>query len=374
MTTEPTTTLPQPESTAQPKPVAKKRWTWLPVALLLIGIIAFGAYFRFGGLDWAEGNSLHPDEYFLMGVTSNVQLPKDLGEYFDSQNSPLNPYNKGAGTFVYGDLPLFMTRFTAEALDAACKMNESLCLKKDGAPYPFASYQGIQLWGRALSGLLDLFTLIFMFFIGKRLYNVKVGLLAAALGAATVLQIQQSHFYTSDVFATFFVAAALFFIIRLGDTFSWFDTVAAGAASGLAVASRINVAPIVGILAVALFVPVISRWRDPQHKATIESAVARLVVAGIVALLVFRIFMPYAFDGLLRLDDRWMANMNTVQRLNSGEDPGGPPGIQWSDRTPLVFPWINIVFWGMGLPLGLAAWIGWAWAAWQTFVTPYLKR
>ena len=63
-----------------------------------------------------------------------------------------------------------------------------------------------------------------------------------------------------------------------------------------------------------------------------------------------------------------------MQRLNSGEDPGGPPGIQWSDRTPLVFPWINIVFWGMGLPLGLAAWIGWAWAAWQTFVTPYLQK
>jgi hypothetical protein len=96
-------------------------------------------------------------------------------------------------------------------------------------------------------------------------------------------------------------------------------------------------------------------------------------VAAIVALIVFRIFMPYAFDGLLRFDDRWTANMNTVQQLNSGEDPGAArhPMV---DRTPLVFPWINIVFWGMGLPLGLAAWIGWAWAAWQTFVTPYLRR
>jgi hypothetical protein len=374
MTTEPTTTSPQPELVAQPEPVAKKRWTWLPIVLLLIGIVAFGAYFRFGGLDWSEGNLLHPDEYFLMGVTSNVQLPKDLGEYFDSQNSPLNPYNKGAGTFVYGNLPLFITRYTAEAMDAACKVSEQLCLKRDGIPYPFASYQGIQLWGRALSGLLDLFTLIFMFFIGKRLYGVKVGVLAAALGAATVLQIQQSHFYTADIFAAFFVVAAMFFIIRLGDTFSWPDTIAAGAASGLALASRINVAPVVGILAVALFIPVFSRWRDPQRKATIENAIARLVVAAIVALITFRIFMPYAFDGLLHFDERWTANMDWAQRINSGEDPGGPPGIQWSARTPLVFPWVNIVFWGMGLPLGLTAWIGWAWAAWQTFLTPYLKN
>jgi YYY domain-containing protein len=84
--------------------------------------------------------------------------------------------------------------------------------------------------------------------------------------------------------------------------------------------------------------------------------------------------MPYAFDGLLRFDERWSSNMAYAQKLNSGEDPGGPPGIQWSDRTPLVFPWVNNVFWGMGLPLGLAAWIGWAWAAWQTFITPYLRN
>ena len=370
MTTELTTTSSQPETT----PAPQKRWAWLPIVLLLIGIVAFGAYFRFGGLDWSQGNPLHPDENFLMQVTSAIQPPKDLGEYFDSQTSPLNPYNKGFGLFVYGDLPIFITRYAADLLDGVCKANEQLCLTKEGMTYPFASYQGIQLLGRALSGLLDLFTLIFMFFIGKRLYGVKVGVLAAALGAATVLQIQQSHFYTADIFATFFVVAAMFFIIRLGDTFSWVDTIAAGIASGLAVASRINVAPIVGILAVALFVPVISRWRDPQRKATLEKASARLVVAAIIALITFRIFMPYAFDGLLRFDERWTGNMTTAQRLNSGEDPGGPPGVQWSDRTPLVFPWINIVFWGMGVPLGLAAWFGWAWAAWQTFLTPYLQE
>jgi YYY domain-containing protein len=368
MTTEPTTVSPQPE------PAVKKRWTWLPVVLLLLGILAFGAYFRLGGLNWSDGNALHPDENFLSQVTSAIQPPANVGEYFNSQTSSLNPYNKSFGLFVYGDLPIFITRYTADVLDGLCKAQEQLCLSKDGMTYPFASYQGVQLLGRGLSAIFDLFTLLFMFFIGKRLYGVKAGLLAAAFGAATVLQIQQSHFYTADIFATFFVVAAMFFIIRLGDTFSWLDTIAAGAASGLAVASRINVAPIVGILVVALFVPVFRQWRDPQRTATIEGAVARLVVSGIVALIAFRIFMPYAFDGLLRFDERWSSNMSYAQKLNSGEDPGGPPGVQWSDRTPLVFPWVNIVFWGMGVPLGLAAWIGWAWAAWQTFVSPYLRN
>jgi hypothetical protein len=60
MTTEPTTVT---------QPAADKRWTWLPIILLLIGILACGAYFRFGGLNWSQGNPLHPDENFLMQVT-----------------------------------------------------------------------------------------------------------------------------------------------------------------------------------------------------------------------------------------------------------------------------------------------------------------
>jgi hypothetical protein len=113
--------------------------------LLLIGIIAFGAYFRLGGLDWSGGNALHPDENFLSQVTSAIQPPKDLGEYFNSQISPLNPYNKNFGLFVYGDLPIFITRYTADLLDSACQANERLCLMKDGMTYPFAGYQGVQL-------------------------------------------------------------------------------------------------------------------------------------------------------------------------------------------------------------------------------------
>ena len=116
MTTEPTTTLPQPSSD-------NKRWNWLPIALLLIGILAFGAYFRLGGLNWSEGEPLHPDENFLSQVTAAIQPPKDLGEYFNSAVSPLNPYNKGFGLFVYGDLPIFITRYAADILDGACQAN-----------------------------------------------------------------------------------------------------------------------------------------------------------------------------------------------------------------------------------------------------------
>jgi len=38
-----------------------------------------------------------------------------------------------------------------------------------------------------------------------------------------------------------------------------------------------------------------------------------------------------------------------------------PFGHQWTARTPIVFPWRNMVVWGLGLPIGLAAWVGWGW-------------
>jgi YYY domain-containing protein len=350
-------------------PSTNRRRAW-PIVLLLIAALAFGFYFRFVGLNWDDGEHLHPDERFLTMVSSAIRPPDNLGAYFDSQTSTLNPYNNNFGLFVYGDLPIFITRYAADLLDNLCKTLPQVCLLSNNVPVPYAGYDGVYLLGRILSAIVDLFTLLLMFVIGRRLYNARVGVVAALLGAATVLQIQQSHFYTADIFATFFVVFAFYFIIRFGDSNSWADAIAAGVSSGLAVASRINVLPIVGIVLLAAAAPVLRQWRGP-NRASIDGAIMRFVVAVVAGLIVFRIFMPYAFDGLFKFDERWIANMNYSQALNSGDDPGGPPGVQWTDRTVFVFPWINIVFWGMGLPLGLAAWIGWAWAAWQMFVTPY---
>ncbi len=358
---------------------------WLAIGLLLV-VLAAGVYFRFAGLDWDEEQHLHPDERFLTMVTSTIQEPQSLGEYFNSQSSPLNPYNNNYGLYVYGDLPIFLTRYLGGALNGLCQYlplpdgvtwpsdQARPCFNDQGQTFQYTDYSHIYLVGRFLSALLDVLVLILMFLIGRRLYDTRVGILAAALGAATVLQIQQAHFYTADTIAMFFVVVCMFFILRFVDTFSWFDAIASGISGGLAVASRINVAPILGIIALAAFAHVLARWRDPARRATIEGALARIVVAAIFALITFRIFMPYAFDGLWRFDERWTSNMDYARRLNSGEDPGGPPGVQWTNRPAIVFPWINIVFWGMGVPLGLTAWFSWAWAAWQTFIAPYKRN
>ena len=56
--------------------------------------------------------------------------------------------------------------------------------------------------------------------------------------------------------------------------------------------------------------------------------------------------------------------MQWAQMENNGVN-AGPPGEQWAHRAAILFPWTNIVLWGMGLPLGLMSWLGFAWSAWR---------
>jgi hypothetical protein len=48
--------------------------------------------------------------------------------------------------------------------------------------------------GRVLSAVMDLAAVLLVFLTARRLYDWRVAVLAAAFSAATVLQIQQSHF------------------------------------------------------------------------------------------------------------------------------------------------------------------------------------
>jgi YYY domain-containing protein len=333
-------------------------------ALLLIGILLAGAYFRFVGIDWDEQQHLHPDERFLTMVEAAIQLPKNIGQYFDSQTSPLNPYNNNFGLFVYGDLPIVFTKVVAAGLDSLCYNTPAhACIdQNNNNPFSYSDYGHVYLLGRVLSALFDLGTLIWLFLIARKLYDVRIALLATALGAAAVLNIQQAHFFTVDTFATFFVAATFYFIVRLSETNSWKDTIAVGLGAGMSLACRINVAPIAGIIGLALLLPIARRanWRE-RLADRVQAAALRLVIAALVGFIAFRIFQPYAFNGLFAFDQRFRDNMDYISKLVSGEITA-PPDVQWTDRAPIVFPLINMVVWGLGIPLGLTAWLGWAFA------------
>jgi hypothetical protein len=276
---------------------------------LLIVVLIFGAYFRLIGpnwtldelwlgltgrgeipvlvSDWDQSQHLHPDERFLTMVSTSIapatgcrdeglsvfDCPNSqkqwlsISQYFDTENSPLNPANRGYTFFVYGTLPLFLVRYVAELTG-------------------MTGYDEIALVGRQMSALIDLGSVFLLYLIASRLYGRRVGLLAAAFSALAVTQIQQSHFYTVDNFPTFFMLLAAYFALDVvqagrmrvdGTGGGWESALRGlltsrlfrasiffGLATGMAMASKLNAAPVAGLLPLALLIHFWKSLKEPE--------------------------------------------------------------------------------------------------------------
>ena len=84
--------------------------SWI-IIFLLVCVLLFGAYLRTRGLYWGEYQYLHPDERFLVWVGSDISPVESLSAYWDTATSTLNPHNQGHSFYVYGTLPMFLTRY-----------------------------------------------------------------------------------------------------------------------------------------------------------------------------------------------------------------------------------------------------------------------
>ncbi|MBI9051929.1 MAG: phospholipid carrier-dependent glycosyltransferase [Anaerolineaceae bacterium] len=345
-------------------------------------LILIGVYFRFAWRNWSEGANLHPDEYGLTNTLTQLALPVNFSEYINTRVSPISPYNRydDMGTFFgngpdnrmrWGQWPIIIIRTIGE-------------LTKN------TGYDEIRLLGRSLSAIADFFTLVILFFIGKRLFNWQIGLLATTFGALSVLQIQQSHFMTVDTFALLFTTFTIYACIRISEItllvrneeksqklqinsqiWTWLSLFGVG--FGMAVASKINLAILAGMLPVAVFVSMADiklQFRD-DLKYIIKGAMIVLVAGALTSFLVFRLTQPMSFRAVsrnttlltLRLNPDWVDSMKVAQMESSGIG-GGPPAEQWTHRVAIMFPLRNMVFWGFGVPLGVAAWAAVLAAAW----------
>jgi YYY domain-containing protein len=397
----------------------KIRWvTPLIYDVLLLYVLVFGALFRYIGIEWGDWQYLHPDERFLIWVGTDIMpigTPQDQlgsppttannpsrilpnftypdcqswGGYFDASCSPLNPNNRGHSFYVYGTLPMFVTRYLVQGI------------------YGHSGFNEMTTVGRVLSAIVDLLAVVVVYAIGKRLFNKPVGVLAAAFSAFTVLNIQQSHFFTMDTFFSFFTLLAVYYAVRVclvereakaiaqtttngtsGDTgeggngaptptlssrivalvrHPYFGlSIAFGISLGCGVASKLSAAPVAFVLPVAFGVIILRKPREERSRWLVD-AMVYLGLAAFVSLLVFRLLQPYAFYGPgffgIRPNPMWVSNIEE-QRTQAAGDVDFPPALQWA-RRPIWFSAQNMVDWGLGIPLGLLAFAGFLWAGWR---------
>lgn len=284
-----------------------------------------------------------------------------VGDYFDARCSTLNPHNAGAGFYAYGTLPLFMAHGFAQIWRDIADAVPSL-----------VTWQGHPMVWRVLSAFFDTGALLFLYFAGARLHNRWTGLLAALLYAAAPLAIQKAHFGTVNAITSFWVIMAFWAAACVQDKGRLLHYVAFGVAFGCAVAGRINVLPLFGVLGLAAIVHTAPMWTgrvaSAERLRLLSSAVVGVLVAAVAAIVVFRLVNPYAFvgPGILGLapNNRFFDDLASAQFGVSGMSDS-PPNYQWVGRMSYVYPLKDIVLWGMGIASGVLAWFGWGWAGWQ---------
>ncbi len=283
------------------------------------------------------------------------------GSYFDARCSPLNPHQAGHGFYVYGTFPLLLAHFAGEIVRDATD-----------AGLPLFDWQGGHLVWRGLSALFDLLTIVMIYALGSRIHGRWVGLIAAALYAAAPLAIQKSHYATTNAIAACLVAIALYFAVAVQQRGKLWSYLLFGFACGAAVASRMNLAPLAGIVVLAAVIKAAPAF-DPsltrqERLQILAYHFFGLILAGAATFVTFRLLNPYAFmgPGLLGIfpNDRWLENVSAGSAGVSGLQDS-PPNWQWLSRAAYFYPLKDMALWAMGPPMALLAWFGWGWSSYR---------
>ncbi len=369
------------------------------LVMIMLGVVMlFGGYFRFVGLNWDDYTHLHPDERFLTGVASAIggglnltEEPAELreqirqscmasypetggaGGYFDARCSTLNPHNTGNSLYVYGTLPLFIARATGELVVAPLsELWAELQGNPDYTGMVWTQYYGVHLVWRAMSALAEIGVILIVFFMGAKLHDKWIGLLAALLYAGAAFSIQLAHFGTADAIGNFFCALALLFAVCAQREGKLLNYILFGIALGATLASRINLAPMAALIVLAAVIrglPALHRnvaWGERER--LLAQGVAGVVLAGFFTILAFRIFNPYAFNGPdffgLSLNPRWLEDLAKSREFVTGAIDF-PPNYQWASRAQYIYPLKDMILWGMGIVFGIVGWLSFVWSGYR---------
>ncbi len=296
---------------------------------------------------WDHNQHLHPDERFLSLVGTAIRLPGSVSEYLNTETSPANPHNVGYTFYPYGTWPLIATRALAGVVDRA-------------------DYDGLTLVGRLLSAAADIATLILLFLLGRKLADETAAVVGVGLAACCVLSIQHARFWTMESLGTTVVLFSMLACALIADKGRWWSWPLAGFGVGVATATKISLWTVAGLVPLAALILVRHGPTRSLHAGekppTVLRALFGCVVAALIAVVTIRLLLPYAFAGYhvldLRPNPKFLANLGELSRLMNGA-ADFPPALQWTDRTPYLYPLHNLFFWGLGPALSIAALIGW---------------
>ncbi len=336
--------------------------------LILIFLISFS--FRIIGLNWDQGNHLHPDERMITMVAEKIAFPtidpkltlsEKVGILFDSKSS-LNPK-----FFAYGSFPIYLLKGVSYLLSF---VDPSL-----------VTYGKMNLVGRFLSAIFDSLTVILIFKITLQIFNSnKKALFAALFYSLSILPIQLSHFYAVDTLLTFFIFFTLYHAICLYQKFNFRNALFVGIGFGLSLATKISATVLVFSLGIGLIVSIFLSLKKEifgenisflkkirkylgkifslkfwsfrkQHQ--LKDIFLYFLLIMFVTEIVFIAFQPFA---LFDFNEFWkQLNQQKAMTKNAFIFPYT---LQYVNTIPYLYQLKNIFLWGLGPVFGIFALFG----------------
>ena len=316
------------------------------ITAALLAILALALSLRLFGLNWDNGFSYtpHPDERAILQRVGNLSPPAlgELDTLFDAEQSTWNPR-----WFPYGSFPLYLLR-GVQLLSALG---------------PGDGIDDLRVTGRAISAMADLVTVVLVFVLGSRLYGRRVGLLASFFTAVAVIHIQLSHFFAVDTLLALLTVVSIFFMYRIAREGRFRDSLLAGAFVGLALATKVSMAPIFAAYVFAHIMYALWMNGNPDSPDTPfdrrwRTAAENLVAGGFAALIALVIVQPYMFLDWSTFYEDVVEQSEMVRRIRDY-----PYTRQYIDTTPYLYQARQFATWGLGWPLGIIAWAGLVFAA-----------
>ncbi len=328
-------------------------WTFFPLLLVL----AVGLALRLYGIDWDSSYGFHPDArdiymrsgcmYELLTEAPGYQdcgyvkaqpeaepgLP-GLGALLDPDRSPLNPH-----WFPLGSILIYVLVFFRSIIEL----------------FTDVSAMDMRFVGRTLSALADVGSIAFVFLLGRRMFGRGVGLLAAAFTALAVIHIQNSHFYRPETFSVLFSLATFWAMLRMVEKRRLRDSALLGLMVGLALAPKVSLLPLVIPLALAYWYRVLDSASGEWSRITpkiVRGVSGHAAAAALIAVAVFFVSSPYAFLDIAAFVEDLAAQTNMAR--NAGL---WPFTVQYIDTPPFIYQIQQSSVWGLGLPLGVIAWL-----------------
>ena len=328
-------------------------WPFFVLAVIVVVALAL----RLHGINWDDGYGFHPDErdiymrsdcmYALLTnnphaencgyLVDHPEAEPGLGglrAFFDSERSPLNPH-----WFPLGSILIYVLVFFRSVVEL------------------FTDIGGLEMRyvGRTLSALADVGSVLMVFVLGRRLYGRNVGLLAAGLTGLAVIHVQHSHFYRPETFTVLLTLAVIWATLRMVEKRRLRDSALLGLMLGLALAPKVNVLPLLAPLALGYVYRVVDeaegRW-DGVTPEVLQKVAGHALLAGTVALAVFFVTTPYAFIDIGAFVGDVM--LQTKMARNAGLFPFT---VQYVDTPAFLYQIKQTVVWGLGIPLGVVAWL-----------------